>query len=182
MQELETLQTYLLWLIIGFIVFRYFLPSLSSYLKEKLTGRDEEEKFDLNEMVHRKQEVFDRLADHSKPAFERMIQQSKDLRSQELLKEIYWGAGPQSEELLKEAQKVNSNSEINWAHLRSSYFELLKNESFNQSEELVAFECLKTILIDFAIKRTVLTTPDLKHQLIEMHKTMAKSAKSQHSI
>lgn len=174
MQELEKLQTYLLWLIIGFFVFRYFLPSLSSYLKEKLTGRDEEEKFDLNDMVNRKQEVFDRIADHSKPAFERMVNLSDDQDSKDLLKEIYWGAGPRSLDILTEAQRLIPETQVTWGQLRNSYFELLKLDSFNQSEEFVSFQTWQRVLIDFTANKDNLQTPDLKDQLVKKYKNQSQ--------
>lgn len=168
MEQLENLQTYLLWLIIGFITFAYFLPSLSSFIKEKLTGKIEEEKFDLDQMIFRKQEIFDRQAQAYRYAFEKKAHQSDEYKNlQSFIKEIYWGAGPFAQELYDYARQKHEADELSWNELRASYLELIKNEKFNQNDHLLDFDFFKEVVTEYTLKSRELQSLDQKEQVLE---------------
>lgn len=170
MTNLENLQTSLLWLIVIFIVVSYFLPSLSSFIKEKLTGKDEQEKFDLDQMVSRKQEVMDRLAHEHRHAFEKSVFISNQRQTIELLKEMNWGRGPAAQELVAYSQNLYPEKDITWQQLRISYQELLKIEAFNQSERYTEFNTLCELLVNFTLERIHSDNPDQNAQIfLEIH-------------
>lgn len=175
MTNLENLQSSLFWLIFVFIIFAYFLPSLSSFLKEKLTGKAEEEKFDLDQMVHRKQEAYDRLAQEQRFAFERKVFQSKETQTIELLKEINWGEGPAAQELVEFAKNHSPEQDFTWQQLRASYHELLSTEAFNQSDNYIQFPALCQILTSYTVEKSKITNPEQKESLfLELHKKISK--------
>lgn len=175
MTNLENLQTSLFWLIFLFIIFAYFLPSLSSILKEKLTGKEEEEKFDLDQMVYRKQEAYDKLAQEQRFAFERKVYQSQETQTIELLKEIHWGQGPAAQELLEFAKQRSPEQELSWQQLRASYQELLNTEAFNQSDRYIEFPALCQILTSYTVEKLNLANPEQKEALfLELDQKLSK--------
>lgn len=136
MSSLLTLIQITTTIVLMVIVVSFVLPGLSSFIRQKLKGKTEEEIFDLDNLVRRKEQAI-RIApqQESLSTPHGRIQEEGDDRSRDLLKEYYWGQGPNFAALIAAVREfpITIDELTLTESLRTSLKVLLEETSFNGS-------------------------------------------------
>jgi len=145
MTESSLIIEIMVWGLLGLIALLFTIPSVSSYLLEKITGIKEEENFDLNGMIKQNQDLFKIQESKLKQsALEVSISLSEDERLSKLIHEFQWGAGEITEAVIKELSDISARS-IDPIEYRGAVKKLMSRESF---EEQLTLEKVIDLLIE----------------------------------
>jgi hypothetical protein len=129
----------MVWALLGLIAFLFTIPSVSSYLLEKITGIKEEENFDLSGMIKQNEELLKmKGADKNSSAIEIAISLSEDERLQQLLHEFQWEAGPLIDLTLKMLSDKTSR-DIQYSEFRGLFKKLYHLDSIEENLTLEKF-------------------------------------------
>lgn len=123
----------MVWGLLGLIAFLFTIPSVSSYLLEKITGIKEEENFDLNGMIKQNEELLKIQAGAiKKSALEVAIALSTDEKLQQLLQEYQWEAGPVTQLVLSSLSEKSARV-VEYSEFRAAFKKLYSIDSFEQN-------------------------------------------------
>jgi hypothetical protein len=144
MTESSLIVEIMVWGLLGLIALLFTIPSVSSYLLEKITGIKEEENFDLNGMIKQNQDLF-KLQESSmkQSALEVAISLSQDERLPRLMHEFQWEPGEITEIVLGKLSDSSSRT-IDQIEYRAAIKKLMQQESF---EEQLTLEKIIDLLL-----------------------------------
>lgn len=174
MESFKTISEIFIWFLFIILVLSFVIPNVSSYFKKKLTGIEEEEKFDLDTLISQKVKLSQISPSHSFPpkSLGHQLMAQADPHILELIKEIDWGAGREFAHLeqLVELHETNDQAKQELKdNLRTTLKGLLLLEI--EAPPLSRDELFQVIIA----KTQMVLGQEIKSELSSIQKSLLKS-------